>query len=33
MNINNKKAGAVWGHIAPAKAVEIAKEIAGPEGK
>ncbi len=33
MNMNNKKAGAVWGHISPAKAVEIAKEIAGPEGK
>jgi len=33
MNMNNKKAGAVWGHISPAKAVEIAKEIAGPESK
>ncbi len=27
MNMNNKKAGAIWGFINPARSVEIAKEI------
>ena len=27
MNMNNKKAGAVWGYISPARSVEIAREI------
>ncbi len=27
MNMNNKKAGAIWGYINPARSVEIAKEI------
>lgn len=27
MNMNNKKAGAIWGYISPARSVEIAKEI------
>jgi flagellar motility protein MotE (MotC chaperone) len=27
-NMSNKKAGQVWGHISPGKAVEIAREVA-----
>jgi flagellar motility protein MotE (MotC chaperone) len=27
-NMNNKKAGQIWGHISPGKAVEIAREVA-----
>jgi flagellar motility protein MotE (MotC chaperone) len=29
MQMNTKKAGAVWGHLDPEKAVEIAKTISG----
>jgi len=32
MNMNRNKAGVVWGHIAPARSVEIAKEITMAQG-
>ncbi len=33
MNMNNKKAGVIWGHIAPSRSVEIANEITAQQGK